>query len=256
MTAYLWDGPEDSDEEIKEMVQYKNQFEIEQGIKFSKNGIKKYVEELLAFESSTNTTDPANAKKWENKLDTKELKFSLKKGGSKYNESQPFLQTQSHFNSKFKMEKLVNCIYNPEHQGQWDKNLRNVEFKAVVPGKKTFGLNYNSNKKQFQFCSRDFQEKGFNFYSDGKFYRYSTSIDDSEAIKPIDDPKDMVRGFTIYNCGVMQRDETGQLVLRIITQCDFKITVPSFMLSSFLPKATKTWYDSVVKYYNKNHREL
>jgi len=27
-------------------------------------------------------------------------------------------------------------------------------------------------------------EKGFNFYSEGKFYRYSTSIDDSELPGP------------------------------------------------------------------------
>ena len=39
MHTFKWDGPEDSDEEIEEMVKMKTPFEIEQGIRFSKNGI-------------------------------------------------------------------------------------------------------------------------------------------------------------------------------------------------------------------------
>lgn len=63
---------------------------------------------------------------------------------------------------------------------------------------------------------RDFMEKGFNFFSDGKFYRYSTSIENSEVpgvydpdgpIRSLDDPSKVVRGFTIYNCAIMQRNE-------------------------------------------------
>lgn len=85
----------------------------------------------------------------------------------------------------------------------------------TTPGKKAYGLNYVANKKQYQFSSRDFMEKGFNFYSDGKFYRYSTSIDKSEVpgeydqdgpIRSLDDPDNRVRGFTIYNVGVVERD--------------------------------------------------
>ena len=108
-------------------------------------------------------------------------------------------------------------------------------------------------------------EKGFNFYSDGKFYRYSTSIDNSEVpgaydssrpIRAIENPNQTIRGFTIFNVGIMQRLDDGKISMDIVTQCDFKISVPSFMLTSFLPKATKAWYDNVVKYYNKNHKKL
>ena len=41
---YAWDGPEDSDEEVQEMVKYKTQYEINQGIKFSKRGIIDFIE--------------------------------------------------------------------------------------------------------------------------------------------------------------------------------------------------------------------
>lgn len=110
MTAFAWDGPEDSDEEVAEMVPLKNEFEKQQGIRFSKRGIIEYVEAFLERESSENKTDPATAKKWEEKLSTPTLKFYLKNGGSQFNDSQPFLRTNSWFNKKFKMEKIVNCV--------------------------------------------------------------------------------------------------------------------------------------------------
>ena len=62
--------------------------------------------------------------------------------------------------------------------------------------------------------SRDFHEKGFNFFSNGKFYRYSSSVEDShlpgpngeEPMKPIPN-KNTVRATTLINCGIMKRDE-------------------------------------------------
>lgn len=109
-------------------------------------------------------------------------------------------------------------------------------------------------------------EKGFNFYSDGKFYRYSTSIDNSEVagvydedgpVRSIDDPENRVRGFTIFNCAIMERNPTtNEIECRVVTQCDFKMSIPVFIVSSFVPKATKAWYDNIVKYYNKNHKKL
>jgi hypothetical protein len=45
---------------------------------------------------------------------------------------------------------------------------------------------------------RDFYEKGFGFCHNGKFYRYSCSIIDSEKLKPKFD-KDTVRGDTLLN---------------------------------------------------------
>lgn len=82
MNEWLWDGPEDSDEEIEELVPFKNEFEKQLGVKFSKRGIKEFIENTLAHENAADTEDPANAKKWELKLDTPNIKFFLKNGGS------------------------------------------------------------------------------------------------------------------------------------------------------------------------------
>lgn len=44
-TGLQWDGPEDSDEEVEEFLPFKTEFERQQGIRFSKRGIIKYIEE-------------------------------------------------------------------------------------------------------------------------------------------------------------------------------------------------------------------
>jgi len=54
------------------------------------------------------------------------------------------------------------------------------------------------------------------FYHNGKFYRYSSSIVNSEEMMPV--PKDTVRGTTIYNCGIMYRNESdNKIMFSIVT---------------------------------------
>ena len=48
MTDLAWFGPEDSDEEIEEMAKHKTPWEIEQNVKFSKNGLIEYIEKMIA----------------------------------------------------------------------------------------------------------------------------------------------------------------------------------------------------------------
>ena len=50
----------------------------------------------------------------------------------------------------------------------------------------------------------------------------------------------------MYNFGIMTRDpEDYKIKFSVITQADFKLEVPAFMLTTFLPKATKQWFDTV-----------
>jgi hypothetical protein len=68
----------------------------------------------------------------------------------------------------------------------------------VHENKKRYGYYYLVNKKQFTVKQRDFYEKGFSFCHNGRFYRYSCSVIDSEKLKPKFD-KDTVRGDTLLN---------------------------------------------------------
>jgi hypothetical protein len=65
MQEFIWDGPEDSDEEVGEMEKYKNMQERQQGIKFSKRGLISFIENTLKQENPDNKEDMRTAKKWE-----------------------------------------------------------------------------------------------------------------------------------------------------------------------------------------------
>jgi hypothetical protein len=57
MEDWLWDGPEDSDEEIEDMIPLKTDQEKQLGIKFSKNGMIKFIENFIKHESC-NSSNP------------------------------------------------------------------------------------------------------------------------------------------------------------------------------------------------------
>ena len=122
------------------------------------------------------------------------------------------------------------------------------------PDQRVFGYTYQQQKKQLTVESRDFYEKGFTFESGGKLYRYSCAINESENLIPV--PEKTTRGETIYNFGIMRRNDKHKILFDVLTQADFKIDIPNILLTTFLPKATKTWHDTVQKHYNKNHKNL
>ena len=70
-------------------------------------------------------------------------------------------------------------------------------------------------------CSRDFIEKGFNFFHNGKFYRYSSSVDNQELpgqdLKFPTPNKNVVRANTLINCAIMRRDTDNRILVSTIT---------------------------------------
>lgn len=103
---------------------------------------------------------------------------------------------------------------------KWDKNLNAAEYIPYKKGSNGIGFWYTSNKKQYTIASRDFYEKGFNFYHNGTFYRYSCSVTDSELEGPNGEPPvrpcsdDVVRGRCVINCGIMHRNPSdGKIML-------------------------------------------
>jgi hypothetical protein len=134
-------------------------------------------------------------------------------------------------------------MFNPKITKDWDKLIKGSEL-ISLDGSKSYGIMYMSNKKQFTISSRDFYEKIFMFFHNGKLYRYSSSVANCEQAKP--PPPDTVRGKTMYNCGIMYRSEKDKKIYYdFVNQCDFKLSVPAFMINSFLPKAAKGWINDI-----------
>ena len=147
-------------------------------------------------------------------------------------------------------------MYKPEYQVKYDKQLIGAEFIPLREGMKTIGYTYTANKKILTIKQRDFYEKGFNFSHDGKFYRYSSSILNNTEIRPV--PADTIRGDTIYNYGLMYRDEEDGFKIKfiLVIQCDWKFTIPAFIYSQILPKGAKDFHDNICKFYQKNYSKV
>ena len=86
----------------------------------------------------------------------------------------------------------------------------------INENKRSYGLFYHSHQAQFNMDARDFMEKGFAFYHEGSFYRYCTTLPNSEKYKDV--PSKTVRGKTLINIAKMSRDpETKKVVLQTLS---------------------------------------
>jgi hypothetical protein len=92
-TQFQW-PLEDPDQEIEEMALLKTKWEIDEGVKFSKNGLIEFIEKKQAQENPLNKSDPATAKAWERKLKNAGLTYYLKKGGSALKPKQPYFRSE------------------------------------------------------------------------------------------------------------------------------------------------------------------
>lgn len=133
----------------------------------------------------------------------------------------------------------------------------------MVEGKKSFFKTYLENKKQLSIAGRDFAEKTFNFYHNGKFYRYATSIDGAELPGPNSKPPQrpssnasVVRGFTIFSCAILERQKDDQIKLTFVCQIDWKMKVPTMIINKVFPTAAKDWHANVIKFYTKNQKAI
>ena len=103
MEEFGWDVMSDSDEEIPELLELKSIVEQKDQIRLSKNGIKKFINDLLQYESASNTSNKKNAKLWESKVKQANMNLWIKKGGSPHSDSQPYVRFETMFAKPIKL---------------------------------------------------------------------------------------------------------------------------------------------------------
>lgn len=111
-------------------------------------------------------------KMWEQKIKSANINFFLKKIADS-----SFLRTETVFDKKWKLNKLINAVYNPTFKKQWDDKLQESNISLIREDNNNFGLVYQRNKKQMTFQSRDFYEKFFEVFHNGIYYRLSSSAE-------------------------------------------------------------------------------
>lgn len=69
------------------------------------NGIRAFVDNVIGGSQSGDY-----AKLWELKLNKEDVKVYIKKGGSEYNATQPYIKTEIIFNNFLQMNKIIKAV--------------------------------------------------------------------------------------------------------------------------------------------------
>ena len=178
----------------------------------------------------------------------------IKESGSIFNSECPMIKMiykiqKSVFKNKDINVKVIDKYMNePEKRLKWDNSIR--EYKIIERQNNEVYLLYYVCKSPMLFVSeRDVVDKRFDFYVDGIYYDFSSSVKDD--LKPIDE--DIVR-MTDY-CSVCKiYEENDQFNIISITQVDTKYKMPIAMMKVQLPIKYKEWYDSLVNAINEDYK--
>ena len=147
-----------------------------------------YIENLLIDEAPT-ASDPSVASAWVQQVkDAGKITAYVKKGGSPYDASAPFIRSESVFKKQFDLNKLIKAIYAPDHVRKWDKSLLDSQVEPLRGESKSCFYSYTCYKGSLGFDSRDFYEKAMAFEHNGKYYRYSAFVPNSSELGPNGEP--------------------------------------------------------------------
>ena len=178
----------------------------------------------------------------------------VKEIGSIFSDEIPMIKMyykieKSVFNKKDIDIKTIDKYMNePEKRLKWDKSIR--EYKIIERQNEEVYLLYYIWKSPMIFVSeRDVIDKRYDFYSDGIYYDFSSSVKDD--LKPIDE--EIVR-MTDYCSLCKIYEEKDNFNIISLTQIDTKYKMPDALLSVQLPLKYKEWYDSLINAINEENK--
>ena len=117
------------------------------------------------------------------------------------------------------------------------------------------------------FEGRDFYEKGFSCWHNGRYYHYTSSCyepgSDGKLALSVKRPfvEGVTRGSTSSALLCLERiteegKNLGKLKMTCVNQIDVFANVPSLILDPALKKQSNSWVASLSKYYAKNYKKL
>jgi hypothetical protein len=230
------------EEEIIFPLKYLNNIEASSSLHFdfTKKNILSFIEEQIndniSFASLVN----------QNGFD-----IYIKQSGSIFNSEFPMIKMfyklpKSSFTRNDVTIKVLDDYMNiPEKRLKWDKSIRHYKI-VERQNNEVYLLHYICKSPMLFVSERDVVDKRYDFYENGIYYDFSSSVKDD--LIPLED--DVMR-ITDY-CSVCKiYEEKDYFHIISITQVDTKFNVPAAMLSIQLPVKYKDWYDSMVNEINE-----
>ena len=223
-------------------------FEI--NITFTKNNLIKLFNKFWSMD------------KYQNVYDKENLIIDLDSEGSDFNNKEPLVkvvyrQKKSVFKENADLQTLIDLMYIPSIRTKWDNLLKEMELKDGDIDS-NYIMNSFSKAPTFFMSDRECLEKRFVFKNKKGNAIYVMAISTPDNLFEV--RKGYVRIFNYINFSKFV-DEGDYFGFYYLSQSDFKITTPLFILKASLPKTLKSWHSEFEKFasevkYNKETKSI
>ena len=143
-------------------------------------------------------------------------------------------------------------MLNTKERGSWDTQLKQYQvIEGSEEGKEIKCILHNWMKSpMFLVSERDIVEKRFDFFYEGKLYSCESSVNDDYI--PMEE--DVTRIIDII-CIQTIFEENENIVFRVLTQVDAKISLPQALVNTTLSGKLTNFYKGIVDKINKDYQE-
>ena len=179
------------------------------------------------------------------------LYLSIKESGTVFNSVIPIIKMiytipKSEFKKGTTQKKIVFCMRDPETRMKWDKKFK--EFYTMENGQICKIVYSRMNRPIFFISERDTIEKRYEFYINGNYYSYTSSVDDDscEKFHVIPDVERLMNFFSTYNI----EEDDDNFYFKTLNQLDYKMNTPNQLLGVTLPTNLKDWYKKLREMIN------
>ena len=157
---------------------------------------------------------------------------------------------KSEFKKGTTQKKIVYCMRDPETRMKWDKKFK--EFYTMENGEICKIVYSRMNRPIFFISERDTIEKRYEFYINGNYYSYTSSVDDDscEKFHVIPDVERLMNFFSTYNI----EEDDDNFYFKTLNQLDYKMNTPNQLLGVTLPSNLKDWYKKLKEMINSYDR--
>lgn len=195
--------------------------EEEEVISFTKNGILDFYSKIknLQYEKIVNQNG---------------LLLEINKEGSTFRKDlfvahSHYIVPKSSFKKAPSTQLIADTIFKPEYRKKWDDSLQIVEIMEQI-SPEAFIVHTMSNKQMMIISEREAYDKRCEFYHDGIYYNFSSSV--PEELYPSN--PDAVRVRNYFNFYSIKEDEE-KFTFEVYNQVDIKMKVPPSLLNIMFP---------------------
>ena len=179
------------------------------------------------------------------------LYLSIKESGTVFNSVIPIIKMiytipKSEFKKGTTQKKIIFCMRDPETRMKWDKKFK--EFYTMENGQICKIVYSRMNRPIFFISERDTIEKRYEFYINGNYYSYTSSVDDNscEKFNVVPDVERLINYFSTYT---IEEDDVN-FYFKTLNQLDYKMNTPNQLLGVTLPSNLKDWYKKLKEMIN------